>query len=134
MAAYDWSQGDPATFDWTIRQGSYESFEFELADDEGEPYDCTGLLGRGQIRVKPGAPSVVGALVVTLVGAPTAKWRVECLPAALASYNFGIRKSADDLVECHYDVELYDPLDTTRVDRRIQGKALISVETTKAAS
>ena len=73
MAAYDWSQGDPATFDWTIRQGSYESFEFELADDEGEPYDCTGLLGRGQIRVKPGAPSVVGALVVTLVGAPTAK-------------------------------------------------------------
>lgn len=134
MPAYNWRQGPAATFDWPIRQGSRESFEFDVADDDGEPYDCTGLLGRGQIRVRPGAPAVVGTLTVTLVDAAAGRWRVECLPATLASYNFGIRKSASDAVECHFDVEIYDPLDPTLVDRRIEGKAMISVETTKAAS
>ena len=131
MAVYDWSQGPSATFDWPIRQDSYESFDFTVKDDTGAAYDCTGLLGRGQIRPRPGAPALVGNLTVTLVDAAAGHWRVECLPAALASYNFGIRKSAQDPVECHYDVEIYDPLDLTRVDRRVSGKAMISVEATK---
>jgi hypothetical protein len=131
MPAYDWNQGEFAVFDWPIRQGSYDSFEFTVKDDTGAAYDCTGLLGRGQIRTRPGSPNLVGTLTVTLVDAEAARWRVECLPVTLASYNFGIRKSATDAVECHYDVEVYDPLDVTRVDRRVAGKALISVEATK---
>lgn len=131
MAEFQWNQGKPVIVDWEIPQGSYQYFDFHVADDDDVPFDCTGLLGRGQIRPRPGAPTLVGNLTVTAVDASIGHWRVECLPAALAGYNFGPRKSATDYVECHYDVEIYDPEDPTRVDRRIAGKALISVEVTK---
>jgi len=122
-----------ARYDWTIRQGSYEFFDFKLRDSDGDPIVTTGLSGRGQIRTTPGATALVGTLTVTVVDHSDGHWRVECLPAALVGYNFGERdrtKGHGDLVVCWYDVELYDAADVTDVQRRVEGKASISVEVT----
>ena len=123
-----------ARYDWTIPQGSYATFDFKLRDSEGDPIATTGLSGRGQIRTTPGSTALVGTLTVTAVDHADGHWRVECLPAALSGYAFGERdrtKGHSDLVVCWYDVELYDPEDATNVRRRVEGKALISVEVTK---
>jgi len=120
-----------ATYNWNIDQGSLATFQFQVKDDAGVPIDTTGLTGRGQIRTAPGSSVLVGALVVEVIDHTTGTWRVSCLPATLAGFSFGIRKSASDRVVCHYDVELYDALDVENVTRWLQGEARISVEVTK---
>lgn len=119
------------TYTWLVDQGALSTFTFQVRDDEGDPIDTTGLDGRGQIRLAPGSASLVGSLLVEVIDHTTGTWRVSCLPAALAGYDFGVRKSAADRVVCHYDVELYDPLDVTNVTRWLQGEARVSVEVTK---
>lgn len=118
-----------ATYNWLVDQGSLAEFTFQIKDSDGVAINTTGLSGRGQIRTAPGG-SLVGNLTVTVVDHATGTWKVQCLPAALANYAFGVRTGASDRVVCHYDVELYDAADVTDVTRWLQGQARISVECT----
>ena len=120
-----------ATYHWKIEQGASAELLVSLKDSTGAPWDTTGLLGRGQVRPSPGSAKLVGQLVVEVIDHEAGAWRGTCPPSALAGYPFGPRRSADDLVICHYDVELYDPDDPTRVYRVLQGEARISLEVTR---
>lgn len=119
-----------AVYHWSVDQGSLAEFTFQIRNEDGDPINTTGLSGRGQIRTAPGG-ILVGDLTVTVVNHSSGLWRVACLPATIAGYDFGVRTGASDRVMCHYDVELYDALDVTNVTRWLQGQCRISVECTK---
>ncbi len=113
------------TYNFTIEQGARFSKRIEWKDAADDLVPLTGLAARMHLR-----PKVDSATV--LLEMTTDNGRITLTDPGIIEWALGADVTADlDFSSAVYDLEIYDPLDDTVVDRLLEGKVTLKKEVTR---